>query len=81
MSKNKQGKQSIFAFFRGKKRKLTEKQKNEAALEYARALSDKMVKDREDARNLFLEKLLENAKAYNEAKEDFSDDTEKEDKE
>lgn len=67
---------SIFSFFKRKKRKLTPKQQNEAALEYARQLSDKMAQDKIDSRNLFLQKLLENAKAYNEAKEDFSQEKE-----
>lgn len=71
---------SIFAFFKRKKRKLTEKQKNELALERARQISDKMVQDKEDSRNLFLQKILENARAYNEAKADFAPETE-EDKE
>ena len=72
---------SIFAFFKRKKRKLTPKERNELALERARAISDKMVKDKEDSRNLFLEKILENAKAYNAAKEDFvSEEENKEDK-
>ena len=62
----------IFSFFNRKKKKLTPKQRNELALERARAISDKMVKDKEDSRNLFLEKILENARAYNAAKEDFA---------
>mgnify|MGYP003291013854 CR=1 FL=1 len=72
---------SVFSFFKRKKRKLTPKERNELALERARAISDKMVKDKEDSRNLFLEKILENAKAYNAAKEDFvSEEENKEDK-
>jgi len=71
---------SIFAFFKRKKRKLTEKQKNELALERARQISDKMAQDKIDSRNLFLQKILENAKAYNEAKADFDNEV-KEDKE
>ena len=62
---------SVFSFFKRKKRKLTPKEKNQLALERARAISDKMIKDKEDSRNLFLEKLLENARAYNAAKKDF----------
>lgn len=47
---------SIFSFFKKKKRKLTEKQQNELALEQARAISDKMAKDKEDIQLLFLQK-------------------------
>jgi len=71
---------SIFSFFKNKKRKLTPKEKNELALERARQISDKMAQDKIDSRNLFLQKILENAKAYNEARADFDDET-KEDKE
>lgn len=68
----------IFSFFRNKRRKKTPKQLNEEALERARQISDKMAQDKVDSRNLFLEKLLENAKAYNEAKEDFVEENEEE---
>jgi len=71
---------SIFSFFKNKRRKLTPKEKNELALERARQISDKMAQDKIDSRNLFLQKILENAKAYNEARADFDDET-KEDKE
>ena len=54
---------SIFNFFKSKR---------------AREISDKMAKDKEDSRNLFLEKILENAKAYNKAKEDFESESIKE---
>lgn len=70
----KKDRNSIFSFFKGKKRKLTPKQQNELALEQARAISDKMAKDKQDSRDLFLQKLLENAQAYNKAKEDFEED-------
>ena len=71
---------SIFSFFRNKRRKLTPKEQNELALERARQISDKMAQDKIDSRNLFLQKILENAKAYNEAKADFDNEV-KEDKE
>ena len=38
---------SVFSFFKRKKRKLTPKERNELALERARAISDKMVKDKD----------------------------------
>lgn len=81
MSKNN----SIFSFFKRKKQKLTPKQLNELALEKAREMSDKMAKDKEDTSNLFLTKILENAKLRNEAERDFigeeQDQYKKEDKE
>lgn len=61
----------VFSFFNRKKRKLTPKQQNELALEQARQMSDKMAKDKEDIRNLFLQKILENAKLRNQAEDDF----------
>lgn len=74
----KKGK-NFFAFF--KNRKMTPKERNEAAMEKARAISDKMAQDKQDSRNLFLEKILENARAYNAAREDFdSEEEKKEDK-
>lgn len=71
MSDNKR---SIFDFFRSRKRRISQKKQNEMALERAREISDKMVQDREDCKNLFLQKILENAKAYNEAKADFDEE-------
>ena len=70
---------SIFSFFKTKKRKLTEKQQNELALEQARAISDKMAKDKEDIQLLFLQKILQNARERNAAEEDFTQ-AEKEEK-
>lgn len=70
---------SIFSFFKKKKRKLTEKQQNELALEQARAISDKMAKDKEDIQLLFLQKILQNARERNAAEEDFTQ-AEKEEK-
>ena len=71
----KKGK-NFFAFF--KNRKMTPKERNEAAMEKARAISDKMAQDKQDSRNLFLEKILENARAYNAAREDFDSEERKE---
>ena len=51
----KKGK-NFFAFF--KNRKMTPKERNEAAMEKARAISDKMAQDKQDSRNLFLEKII-----------------------
>lgn len=66
-------KRSIFNFFsrKRKQKRLTIEERNELALQQAREISDKMAKDREDCKNLFLQKILEGAKAYNEAKADF----------
>lgn len=68
---------SFFSFFGRKKRKLTPKQQNELAMEQARAMSDKMAKDKEEIRELFLQKILENAKIRNEAERDFIGEDEK----
>ena len=65
---------SIFSFFRGKRRKLTPKEQKELTIEKARAISDKMASDKKEIRELFLQKLLENAQEYNKAKEDFCSD-------
>lgn len=71
---------SIFSFFKKKKRKLTEKQQNELALEQARAISDKMAKDKEDIQLLFLQKILQNARERNAAEADFTQSEKEEEK-
>ena len=71
---------SIFSFFKKKKRKLTEKQQNELALEQARAISDKMAKDKEDIQLLFLQKILQNARERNAAEADFIQSEKEEEK-
>lgn len=67
-------KNSVFSSFKPQP-KGPSKQKEET-LKYAEELGKKMVEDKKKARENFMLKLLANAKAINEAREDWEDNKE-----
>lgn len=75
MSKNKN---EIFSSFKPQPKGPTKQQ--EETIEYAKKLGNKMIEDKKKARQDFMLRLLANAKAINEAREDWEEEEEKEEK-
>lgn len=75
----KENKRNIFAAFSIKAfKEKQKKKKQQAAIDYAKALGDKMVAEKQKAREDFMQKLLENAKIMNEARADWEDEEDNE---
>ena len=75
MSKNKN---EIFSSFKPQPKGPTKQR--EETIKYAKELGDKMIESKKRARQDFMLRLLANAKAINEAREDWEEKEEKEEK-
>ena len=60
---------NIFSSFKPQQKGPTKRQQDN--IEYAKQLSEKMMKEKKEAREKFMLKLLENAKEINKAREDW----------